>query len=153
TAARSRGFAIDEEHLQEQLQFTAEFLDRNRTKYREGKGTGGQADTAGYALLTLELGGWRPDETTAAVAEYLLIHHKPTNPWRASGKRPPTEQSPFTTSYVALNGLKSSGPRDQKEGIARRFDQVANWLRKTVPEDTEDRVFRLRSLPMVQSPA
>src|SRR5262245_51708686 len=43
TTARARGFAIDEGHLQTQLQFIAEFLGKNKSRYLEGKGTGGQA--------------------------------------------------------------------------------------------------------------
>ena len=36
----------------------ASFLDRNRGNFLKGKGTGGQVDSAGYALWALELGGW-----------------------------------------------------------------------------------------------
>src|SRR6266550_3899097 len=67
TTARARGLEIDAAHLQSQTQFIAEFLGKNKQKYLEGKGTGGQVDTAGYALWTLDNGGWKPDETTAAV--------------------------------------------------------------------------------------
>src|SRR5262245_6022103 len=73
-AARERGFAVDDADLKEQTDFIAEFLGKNKEKFRQGTGTGGQVDSAGYALLTLELGGHKPDETTAAVVEYLLKH-------------------------------------------------------------------------------
>src|SRR5206468_5037275 len=55
TAARARGLAVPAWDLPKQLDFIAAFLDRNRDEYRKGKGQGGQADTAGYALLSLEL--------------------------------------------------------------------------------------------------
>jgi hypothetical protein len=58
TMARSRGITIDPENLRRQVEFTAEFLARNRTNYLAGRGQGGQALTAGYALWTLEMGGW-----------------------------------------------------------------------------------------------
>ena len=54
TTARDHGFAVRDEDVAEQLRFVAAFLDTNRDNYRKGKGQGGQADTAGYALLTLE---------------------------------------------------------------------------------------------------
>src|SRR5436305_833349 len=72
TTARSRGFPVSADEIRKHLRFIAEFLDRNRDNYLKGRGQGGQVDTAGYALWTLELGGWKPDKTTAAVAEYLL---------------------------------------------------------------------------------
>lgn len=73
TTARSRGFKINEEELARQLTFVTDFLKTNREKFLQGKGTGGQVDTAGYALLALEVGGQKPDDTTSAVAEYLLL--------------------------------------------------------------------------------
>ena len=61
TTARSRGITVDEENLRRQVRFTADFLGTNRTNYLAGKGQGGQALTAGYALWTLEMGGWQSD--------------------------------------------------------------------------------------------
>lgn len=151
--ARSRGFEIDNEHLQAQLQFTADFLGRNKAKYREGNGQGGQVDTAGYALWTLDNGGWKPDETTAAVAEYFLLRQKDSEHYRPESRRPPSEQSLFTSSYVALRGLKVFGLPEQKERIDARVEQVRQWLLKTKAEDTEDRVFRLRSLALIEADA
>jgi hypothetical protein len=152
TAARPRGFEIDAAHLQTQLQFIADFLGKNKEKYLEGKGTGGQVDTAGYALWTLDSGAWKPDENTAAVAEYLLQYQQDSDHWKSGARRPPTEQSPFTASYLALRGLKAFGTPDQQQRIDQRFDQVRQWLLKATPEDTEDRVFRLRALHVVRAP-
>jgi N-acyl-D-amino-acid deacylase len=146
TTAHTRGFAIDWEHLQEQIKFTAAFLEKNRTFYLEGRGQGGAADTAGYALWTLENGGWKPDATTAAVTEYLLLFQKELDHWKPSSRRPPTEQSLFTSTHVALRGLKAFGTPDQQNRIKQRTAQVGAWLLRTPPEDTEDRVSRLRAL-------
>ena len=144
--AQSRGFKIDEKELRKQVKFTADFLERNRTNYLAGKGQGGQADTAGYALWALENGGWKPDATTAAVAEYLLRWQKDTAHWSPQSRRPPTEQSLFTSTHVALRGLKTFGTTEQRERIDARMAQSRAWLLKTPAQDTEDRVFRLRAL-------
>src|SRR5262245_39471985 len=40
TAARDRGFSVDERELAEQTAFIAKFLDANRENYLQGKGTG-----------------------------------------------------------------------------------------------------------------
>lgn len=143
TAARSRGLAIKEEDVRKHLQFIADFLGKNRDNYREGRGQGGQADTAGYALWTLEAGGWKPDETTAAVAEYLLLRHKDSDHWRGTSNRPPSEISSFTTTYLAIRGLQTFGTAEQKKRIDERIRVVRGWLEKTPAKDTEDRVFRL----------
>jgi hypothetical protein len=152
TTAQARGFQIDDAELQKQFKFTADFLEKNRANYLAGKGPGGQADTAGYALWALDNGGWKPDATTAAVAEYLLEWQKDLPHWKPQSRRPPTEQSLFTSTHAALRGLATFGTPEQRERIGRRREQVRAWLLKTPAEDTEDRVFRLRALQVAGAP-
>ncbi len=149
TTARDRGFAIDEANLRTQVQFTADFLARNRANYLAGKGQGGQADTAGYALWALANGGWKPDETTTAVAEYLIVWQQDLVHWKPQSQRPPTENSLFTSTHVALRALKTFGTQEQRERIEQRFARVRKWLHETPAQDTEDRVARLRALRLV----
>jgi hypothetical protein len=146
TTARARGFAVRDEDLNKQTEFIAAFLERNRDDYREGRGQGGQVDTASYALLTLELGGWKPDATTEAVVEYLLLRDKDRDHWRTTSHRPPSEESDFTPTYLAIRALRRWGTDAQKERIARRIDTARGWLSKAKAADTEDRVFRLLAL-------
>jgi hypothetical protein len=153
TAARRRGFAIDAQELDKQLSFIAKFLESNRERYLEGKGQGGQVDTAGYALATLAAGGWNSDETTAAVTEYLLKYQQERPYWRTTSNRPPSEASLFTTNYLALAGLKHFGTCEQQERIAERTEQVRSWLSEAEPKDHEDRVFRLWALKTIDAPA
>jgi hypothetical protein len=144
--ARERGFAVNEDNLQAQLKFTADFLAKNRANYLVGKGQGGQALTAGSALWALEHGAWSPGATAEAVTEYLLIHQKDLDHWKPQSIRPPSEESPFSTTFVALESLKAFGTPAQGERIAQRTAQVRSWLIKTPAKNTEDRVFRLWSL-------
>lgn len=146
TTARQRGFAMDDGDIAKNTKFINDFLDKNRTNYLQGRGQGGQVDTAGYALWTLELGDWRANDTTAAVAEYFLRYQQDTPYWRATANRPPTEASVFTATFLALRALHTYGTSEQTERIARRNREVRAWLLKTPAKDTEDRVFRLWAL-------
>jgi hypothetical protein len=139
---RTRGFPVNDD-FDKHLHHTADFLDGNREEYLKGQGQGGQVDTAGYALWTLELGGWKPDRTTAAVAEYLLLHDKDRDHWRGTSSRPPSEASAFTANYLAVRALQTFSTPEQKDRIDKRLRQVRSWLEKTPAKDTEDRVFRL----------
>ncbi len=152
SAARGRGFEVAAGNFQQQVKFTADFLAKNRTNYLAGKGQGGQALTAGYALWTLENGGWKPDETTAAVAEYLLKWQAGLPHWKVQTVRPPTEESLFAVSYVALRGLKTFSTPEQGERVAQRFAIVRDWALRTPAQSNEDRVFRLRLLRMAGAP-
>ena len=146
TTAAARGFAIDRANLDAQVKFTADFLAKNRDNYLQGRGQGGQTDTAGYALWTLAMGGWKPDATTSAVTEYFLLYQKDLEHWKPPSRRPPTENSPFTSSHVALRALKTFGTPEQKERITRRTGQVREWLLNAPTTETEDNVSRLWAL-------
>jgi hypothetical protein len=146
TTARDRGFAAGPEGLNKQLEHIVRFLDENRDAYRHGRGQGGQVETAGYALLALELGGWKPDATTEAVVEYLLQYNQDLDHWRTTSHRPPSEASDFTSSYLAIRALRTWGTSAQKERIDRRVEIVRKWLLATQAKDTEDSVFRLWGL-------
>jgi Squalene-hopene cyclase C-terminal domain len=148
--ARERGFALPDELFKKQTTHVAAFLDNNREQFLKGHGTGGQVDSAGYALFTLERGGYKADDTTAAVVEYLLQYNQARDHWGVSGSRPPSEASLFTTNYLALRALQFWGPPEQKERIAGRIEAVRGWLLKTPSKDTEDRVFRLWALPLLK---
>ena len=152
SAAKAHGFKIDEEELGRQVKFTVDFLATNQKQYLVGKGQGGQIDTAGYALWALDAAGCKPDATTGAVAEYFLRWQSELDYWKPTNRRPPTQQSLFTSSYLALYGLKVFGTPEQKERREQRFAQVRTWLLKTPAQDTEDRVFRLRALQVVDAP-
>ena len=127
-AARRQGLAIDAANFRRQLEHTHAHLERNRERFAAGQGTGGNADTAGYALWTLSAGGWEPDETTAAVAEYLLTWQSADEHWSCTSNRPPSEASDFTTIYVALRGLDVFGTESQRERIDDRRQSVGEWL-------------------------
>jgi hypothetical protein len=147
SAARRRGFNIDEAGFRNQLTFTHNALAdwAKRTPDRKSF-LGGQADTAAYALLTLDQGGWKPDATTRAVAQYLLLRNRDLDHWRNVSNRPPSEASPFTTTALAVRGLTVYGAADQKEQIAKRIAAARGWLLRTTARDNEERVFRIWGL-------
>ena len=144
--ARHRGFSIDENNLKRQLEHTAAHLKRGKKNYLKGRGQGGRASTAGHALWALEAGGSKPDDSTAAVAEYLLLFRKKTGHWPHTSNRPPSGKSHFSATYMALRGLDAFGTKQQAGRIAARKKSALTWLLRTKPKETEDRVFRLLSL-------
>jgi hypothetical protein len=153
TTARARGLEVEGEEIQKHLKFIAEFLERNRAGYLKGRGQGGAATTAGYALWTLEMGGWKADPTTAAVAEFFLQFNKDLDHWRPVANRPPSEATPFTTTYVAARALQVFGTAEQKARVGERLRAARAWLGKTPARDTEERVFRLWALHRIGAEA
>lgn len=142
-AAGERGFKVDAELQKALLDHASAALGRNRENYAKGKGAGGQADSAGWAMWVLAEGGRPPDDTTKAVAHYLGVRDADKGHWVNVSVRPPTEASPFTTTFVAIAGLK---PYGEKDVVEKRSAAARAWLLAAKPKDTEDRVFRLRAL-------
>jgi hypothetical protein len=153
TAARRRGFEVDARVVDAQIKHTLDSLAQGREGYLKGKGQGGRAATASTGLWTLDLGGWKPDETTAAVAEYLIVVEKDKVAWGAQSRRPPTEGSLFTSTALAIRSLDAYATEAQRERAKERIAKAREWIEKTSPEDTEDRVFRLRGLKYAGAPA
>jgi uncharacterized protein (TIGR03067 family) len=145
TTAKERGFSVPDMDMKKHMEFIAEFLGTNKENYLRGKGQGGKVDTAGYAMFTLELGGWKADATTEAVVEYLLQHDKELDHWLSAGRRAPAG-SDFTPTFLALRAMNKWGTPKQKQRITNRVDIVREWLLKTAAQDTEDSVFRLWAL-------
>jgi hypothetical protein len=144
--AKGRGFDIPANLFESQAEHVAGFLDTNRERFKDGRGTGGAAATASYALFTLELAGHKPDENTAAAAGYLLKTQLDRDHWRTTSNRPPTEASDFTTTYLTMRALRVWGAAADKDKIVKRVESAREWLKKTAAKDTEDRVFRLLGL-------
>jgi len=145
-AAKGRDLDLPKTLLKEQAEHVATFIASNREKFRKGEGTGGQVDTAGYAMLALELAEHPADENTAAVVEYFLKTQPDRDHWRTVSHRPPSEASDFTPTYLAMRAIRKWGTKDQAERGAKRIDSARGWLLKATPKDTEDRVFRLLGL-------
>ncbi len=150
-AERFAGIAVDPALSEANAKHSLKFLARNEEAYKKGNGQGGQADTAGYALWLLDLTRTPPNDTTSAVAEYLIQYHADWGYWRVSGNRPPSEASHFSTTYAALRGLKAFATAEQKLRVEERSAKAKAWLEKTPTVDTEDAVFRLRGLCLVES--
>lgn len=142
--ARDHGFAVDSTNLQRQLDHTAAHLRRGRKSYQEGKGQGGGVDTAGYALWTLEAGDYSADEITEPVLQYILTTNGSKGHWRCKSNRPPSESSDYTTTYLAIRALAYYSKGDT--AVDQRLSEASAWMQQSEPEETEDRVFHLRSL-------
>ena len=144
TTARGRGIKVDEDLIREQVAFVVSDLSKAADGYRKGRSQGGGATRAGYALWALQLGDHKPDETTAAVAGFLLGDGR--EGWRTTSRRPPSEASPFTSTAVALLGLRAYSDPGAADRLAERVGKTREWLLRTPADDNEGRVFRLRGL-------
>jgi N-acyl-D-amino-acid deacylase len=154
TAAKERGFTVDDELLKEQVPFSLKTF-RNTGAIAKGRGVGGEVTSVVYALATFAAAGHPRDETTDALVEYLLVRQSRDGSWPvpAFGERPPTMGSRFTNVGLAVAALKHYGPADEPEGdddrqqrVDTALEKARAWLLANEPASTEDKVFHLRGL-------
>ncbi|WZO97067.1 prenyltransferase/squalene oxidase repeat-containing protein [Isosphaeraceae bacterium EP7] len=150
--AKGHGFVVPDGAIEDPVELTETDLRGAMDSYRKGNGQGGGVTRAGYALLTMEVGGKAAGELTDTVAGYLLQKDESRDHWRGSSDRPPSEASDFTATYLALRALAAYGKESQKDRIEARVSKARRWLEATAPKDTEDRVFRLMAMKAASSP-
>lgn len=150
-AAKRKGIAIPENVLPNQIEHITDFITDHLDEYRSGKGTGGQVDTAGSILFTLEQAGAKAGDATTTVIEYLLKTQPKGEFWKTSSNRPPTEASHFTATFLAVRGLQTWATKEQQSQAKTRMASAKSWLLQAKPTDTEDRVFHLLGLAAVKA--
>jgi len=148
--AQKRGFEIDVKNLNRQITHTAAYLKRGKNSYLKGIGQGGKVDAAGSALWALKAAGHERNEITDAVVDFILQWSDDTPHWTAPSQRPPSEGSRFTSTFLALSGLKAYSFDEKKVAIQKRREAARGWLIETQANTTEDQVFRLRAMKLAQ---
>jgi len=134
TTARSRGIDVDGDHLQTQLNFIAEFLGKNKARYLEGKGQGGQIDTAGYALWTLDLGDWKPVALrglkrfgTDAQRERIQKRVEQVRAWLLKAMPEDTEDTVFRLRALQIAEASDDDIRRAKEDLLQLQRADGGW--------------------------
>jgi squalene cyclase len=140
--AKRAGFKIDDQVIQAQTKFTLEYFADRQDRLPKGQGVVGGPYTAGYALAGLHAAQADASATAKALVAYLLKTQQPDGSWRIRTHRPPLEDSHFTATALALDGLL--GGSDEEVGAA--WHRGIQWLQKANPKSTEDRVFQILGL-------
>jgi mannose/cellobiose epimerase-like protein (N-acyl-D-glucosamine 2-epimerase family) len=150
-AARNNQRVIDSQLLQDQAKFTHKSFQGELNGLKAGKGIGGKAMTVCYGLWALRLADWKPDEITEAMVTYLLKTQHDEGYWTGQVSRPPFEESYFTATVLAIQGMKYYATAAQKSPAESAITKAKSWLTNTPAKDQEDRVFRLWGLSFLES--
>jgi len=152
-AAWQRGFKVDQTNLDAQLKRTHAELTSDVERFLQGRFPNGKGDQIGHAMWLLKDLGWQAEQTTADAVRFLVGHDQDHPTWMPDANRPPTVGSPFTTTFVVLQALDFYQPSDLSYEHRKRRRSAVGWLRETASFDTEDMVYRLRALHLVDPEA
>jgi ankyrin repeat protein/mono/diheme cytochrome c family protein len=140
--ARPRGFSTDDATAQRDLSALMSAIEAARDATLQGASIGGGgATTTGYILMGLSAAQHASDARTDELVRTLRLSQLPDGHWRTAF-RPPSESSEITATAVSLRGLRLYGRKADTGAIVA----AQSWLEHAVPQNTEDRVFRLFGL-------
>jgi ankyrin repeat protein len=146
SAARARRLPVNNEVARQQLHAIATYLSAWRERALQGAGIPGDADTISYLLLGLAAEHYAPDDTTAAMARFLLRQQTPGGQWRIVAHRPPMESSDVEVTAVSMRALQTYAPPAQRAVYEAAVRRASDWLLGAQPRTTEDRAFQLLGL-------
>jgi hypothetical protein len=90
--------------------------------------------------------GYPADAETDSHIHYLSIYQYPDGPWRTNSYRPPSEYSPFATTFVALRAIQLYPLPGRREEFAERFARAKKWLLAQKAYSGEEHCMQLNAL-------
>jgi len=105
---------------------------------------GGGPASVGYVLLGLGAEHYRPSLVTDAMVRLLRLSQQPDGHWLGAN-RPPIEASEFTFTAVNMRGIQQFESPTCND-CATAVTRAVEWLSRSQPITTEDRVFRVFGL-------
>lgn len=132
--------------LRSQAEFTASWFAVRRASVRRGHGVPGGPYTAGYAILGLTAAGMADDPAADDLVAYLLATQEQDGRWSIRTHRPPLEDSDFTSTALAVRGLRLAAPLSAAADVDERIARASRWLAAQTAHSGEDRAYRLLGL-------
>jgi len=151
--AAAHGLKVDKATMQALIQRGHQHLRSSMKQVANGGRPGGQVDTVGWIMVALHEAGWKHDDVTADCIKWLTTYKKNRPQFTTGARRPPSEHSDFTTTWVGGASLRNYATAPHQDAAQKRSAGIARWLRETASNDTEDSVYRLRSLYLLEEDA
>jgi hypothetical protein len=149
-----KGIEVDRNRAGKALQDLETFFTTNVPRQMLGDpAVGGEALTAGYALVALAASGHPADTTTAATVHWILARQMPDGRWLGNGlNRPPSEYSLISHTAMAVGGLKSYSFPSMRKQVTASLQKAKQWLIAADAASAEERAMRLMGLVWTEAP-
>jgi ankyrin repeat protein len=153
-AARRKGIEVDTVRARKNLDDILTFFQSNAPRMMLGDpAVGGEALTAGYALMALAADGHPLDSVTATMIHWIIARQMPDGRWLGNGlNRPPSEYSTISHTAIAAGGLKSYSLPGRRDEISQALRRARQWLLAAEPKSAEERAMRLMGLVWTDAP-
>jgi N-acyl-D-amino-acid deacylase len=142
--ARQRNVAIDEPAAKQATTATFAFM-KDLDAVVQGYDYIDTMDY-GWKLFAAHAAGIAPNLATSAHAQVIASRQQPDGGWVTTDDRPPQSCSFFTATAVCAHAIRLYLPDQLKGESDSRTRRAREWLLRTPPRSTEDRVYQLLGL-------
>ena len=145
--AHERGLAVDELALARQLVAQVGMLAPRVEPARQmDEPFRGPFVSLGYMADGLAALGYRADEMTTAMSDYLIGVQRAAGYWGAFDRRPPLEDGPIVGTAWAVRALQLYPPKGRERAGREALDRARAWLEQQKPQTHNEQVFQLLGL-------
>ena len=146
TAARARGFHVDETSVMSQRNTTRSYMESWRERVLQDIPIPGGTDTISFMLAGLAASHYPPDAATDALARYLLRRQHGNGSLNVATSRPPIESSDIEVTALSIRALQAFAPAPQKAEYSAAVRRAAAWLRQATPLNAQEYAYTLLGL-------
>jgi N-acyl-D-amino-acid deacylase len=145
---RDKGFSVDAPAQELEARAMIAEMRPLRERLLQGAGLADLVDAA-YFLVGVGASGYPRDETTDAVARYLVLRQTREGRWRVAMQRPPSDGSDIALTALSIRALVMYGSASR----ATKIDLAKQWLRHAETRSHEDVVFKALGLKWANADA
>ena len=157
-SARTTGHPIDSAWIKTQSDITHAYFNERIDDMNAGDHVPGGATTVGYGFWAMRMTDQPADDTTTAMAAYLLqvqgkarlkggdpadLGRVENGRWTTSCRRPPMQGSDVADTVLSLLGMEKYASASQRPAFAKSKAAAMKWLAQARLERQEDRIWRL----------
>jgi hypothetical protein len=102
--------------------------------------------TGDYDLWALKANKFKDDKLTSILVLNIMRMQTPGGNWFSPAKRPPLEYYSFSVTALAVKNILAYVPTALQPEAAQRVTKARDWMVKTRPVTTEEKVFQLLGL-------
>jgi hypothetical protein len=147
--AKEKGFTVNDSSLNEMLNSVDTVVRARKDVLAQNGDPVAIVMSSGYQLWALWANKYKSNKLIEMLVKNLMQRQIYDGSWVSPNPRPPLEYYAFSATALMVSALQYYSPPSLKPEIDKRIERARAWMIKTVPENTEERIFQLLGLKWV----
>ncbi len=144
--AKEKGFTVNDTILNEALDSNINVIKYRKATLSENDDPTAIVVTGGYQLWALWANQYKSNKVIELLLKNLMRRQTGEGCWVSPNPRPPLEYYSFTATALVLKAMQYYAPSSWQNEVLERTKKASSWLRNTIPETNEEKVFQLLGL-------